>query len=429
MSPERAARGGAGRRDPVAGGWRLLATALLPLGLAAAALWLVLARTRLWYGLDDVSDTGLYWSYGRRLLSGASPYLDFPVEYPPLALPLFALPAGAPDQAAYARLFNLEMLAFLALSAWLVVRMAARLHPGAEAARGHARAVSLAFAAAAAALGAVAVNRYDAAVACAVAAALALAMARRHGAAGVALGLGFALKLSPAVLLPLLVLLALDGGWRPAARAVVGFAVAGLLPFLPFLVAAPDRLAPMFAYHLARPLQLESTLATPLLLGHLSGLAPIAVTSSFGSQNLVSPGAEVAARLAGPLAGAALLATFALCWRRRAALRAVPDAVPLAALATLLAVLATGKVFSPQYLTWLLPVVALVLPGWRLLGAAAVGVLLLTHLEFPARYWAFVALRPGPVALVVARNLLLVAVFALSLVHLWRLPARRSPRR
>jgi len=86
-------------------------------------------------------------------------------------------------------------------------------------------------------------------------------------------------------------------------------------------------------------------------------------------------------------------------------------------------VLATGKVLSPQYLVWLLPAVALALPGWRLLGALVLGVLLLTHLEFPGRYWAFVALRPAPVALVVARNLLLVAAFALSLVHLWRLPA------
>jgi hypothetical protein len=386
----------------------------------------VLARTRLWYGLDDVSDTGLYWIYGRRILEGQHPYLDFPVEYPPLALPLFALPAGAPGPAASARLFNLEMLACLALSAWLVTRAAAR-GPAGGAAR--ARATALGFAVAAAALGAVAVNRYDAAVALTVAAALALALDGRHGLAGAALGLGFALKLSPAVLLPLLLLHAAGRGPAAAARALLGFAAAGLAPFAPFLVAAPERLRPMFEYHLARPLQLESVLATPLLLGHLTGLAPGAVASSFGSQNLVSPGAGVAAALAGPLAGAALLATLALSWRRRAALRASPEALALAALATLLAVVATGKVLSPQYLAWLLPALALGWPAWRGLGALVLLALLLTHLEFPRHYWAFVALRPGPVALVVARNLVLAAAFAAALRALWRLPAAPGVRR
>ncbi len=415
MSPEAAPRA-------APGGWRLLATALLPLLAVAAALWWVLARTRLWYGLDDVSDTGLYWIYGRRILEGQRPYLDFPVEYPPLALPLFALPAGAPGPAAYARLFNLEMLACLALSAWLVARAArggARTGP---------RAAALGFAAAAAALGAVAVNRYDAAVALSVAAALGLALDGRHGLAGAALGLGFAMKLSPAVLLPLLLLHAARRGPVAAARALFGFAVAGLAPFVPFLVAAPERLRPMFEYHLARPLQLESVLATPLLVGHLTGLAPGAVASSFGSQNLVSPGAGVAAALAGPLAGAALLAALALSWRRRAALRASPEALALAALTTLLAVVATGKVLSPQYLAWLVPALALGWPAWRGVGALVLGALLLTHLEFPRHYWSFVALRPGPVALVVARNVVLVAAFAAALRALWRLPATGSRR-
>ena len=55
--------------------------------------------------------------------------------------------------------------------------------------------------------GALAVNRYDAVVALTVAAALLFLALRRALGAGLSLGLGFALKLTPALLLPLLLVL------------------------------------------------------------------------------------------------------------------------------------------------------------------------------------------------------------------------------
>ena len=419
--------GAAAPAPPRQPGWRLVATALVPLALVAAAGWALFGHTRIWYGIDDVTDTMLYQAYGVHLLAGYRPYLDFPVEYPPLALPLFALPAGAREPYRYARLFNLEMLACLGLAALVVAWTAARQGAPGEPAAGRSRASSLAFAAAVAALGAVVVNRYDAAVALSVAAALALSAADRHGAAGVALGLGFALKLVPALLLPLVLIAATGSGWRPAARAAMGFGLAAVLPFLPFLWAAPAALAGLFRYHLARPLQIESMLATPLLLAHVAGLSPIAVASGFGSQNLVSDAADTAAELSGPLAALAFGVVLALCWRRRAALRTRPAGLDLAALATLLAVLSSGKVLSPQFFTWLLPAAALVLPTWRVPGLLVLATLVLTHLEFPAHSWDVVALRPGAVALVAVRYLALLAGFAAALVALWRLPV--DPRR
>jgi hypothetical protein len=82
-----------------------------------------------------------------------------------------------------------------------------------------------------------------------------------------------------------------------------------------------------------------------------------------------------------------------------------------------------GKVLSPQYLVWTLPLGALAL-AWRrwalagLVGAAT----LLTFVEFPARYFD---LRDGagfPLAVVSVRDLLLVAVVALTVREL--LPAQ-----
>jgi len=382
---------------------------------AVAALVAVLGSSGLWYGFHDVSDTGLYHAYARELARGARPYADLAIEYPPLAVTLLRLTPFTPDAAAWTLRFNALMLLACGAAALLTAACAARLWPAGR--RAHAAAVT--FAVAVLAAGAIVANRLDAAVTLSVAAALWLLSGRRWALAAAAVGVGFGLKLVPAVLLPLVLLLAPRAADR--ARAAAAFALAALVPVLPHL--APDGLWRFLRYHLDRPLQIESVLASPLLLARLAGLAPGTVGSAYGSQFLAAPGAEALARASGPLALLAVGAAYVLLWRRRERLRADPALVPPAALAILLAALAAGKVLSPQYLLWLLPCVALVLPRSPLLGAAGLGLLALTQLEFPALYWRLVALEPLPVAIVVLRNALLLATLALALLHLARAPA------
>jgi hypothetical protein len=292
----------------------------------------------------------------------------------------------------------------------LAAGAAARLWPSGR----RAHAAALGYAAAVLAAGAIVANRLDAAVALAVAAALAALARRRWALAAAAIGVGFGVKLVPAVLLPLVLLLAPRAADR--VRAAAAFGVTAAVPFLPHL--ATPGLWGFFRYHLDRPLQIESVLASPLLALRLAGLAPGAVGSAYGSQFLAAPGASALAAASGPLALAALGGAYALLWRRREALRADPALAPVAALAVLLAALAFGKVLSPQYLVWLLPCAALVLPRSPLLGGAALALLLLTQIGFPALYWRLVALEPLPVVLTVLRNLLLLATLALALAHL-----------
>ena len=94
--------------------------------------------------------------------------------------------------------------------------------------------------------------------------------------------------------------------------------------------------------------------------------------------------------------------------------------------AALVAFVALGKVLSPQFLIWLVPVVPLV-AGRRGLHASVLtaAALVLTQLWFPSRYWDLAReLDPVPSTLVLARDLVLVA----ALVVLVRGRGRESSR-
>ena len=88
-----------------------------------------------------------------------------------------------------------------------------------------------------------------------------------------------------------------------------------------------------------------------------------------------------------------------------------------------------GKVLSPQFMIWVVPLGALAF-AWRM-HALAAGVALaavLTQVEFPAHYFDLVAREPFPVGLVVLRNAALAAVIALSVRELRATGARRLRR-
>ena len=82
--------------------------------------------------------------------------------------------------------------------------------------------------------------------------------------------------------------------------------------------------------------------------------------------------------------------------------------------ATLLAVVTTNKVLSPQYLIWLLPFVPLLSRWPRVLMIAAAA---LTAVEFPFLYDGLRGLDAGPVLLVNLRNGLLIATLVWLVVE------------
>ena len=381
----------------------------------AVVAWVLAANVDL-YTHQRLTDLPVYESAARQIESGQVPYRDFAFEYPPLAAVLIMLARLLPFP--FSAGFSLLMFVALCATALGVMATARALglRPRRQLAAGLVVAVLPLL------LGDWIATRYDLAVAALIAWFAWAAVTRRWRTAWTLLALAVALKLVPLVLAPVLIAWQRrhrdgDRAWGLAGLAAVG--VAGT--FLPFVVLSPHGVWDMFTYHLDRPLQIES-LGSAYLLG-LHALAGISlhVETTFGSQNLLGTGPQVIAAIGTMLTVVGIVAvwrSFAHALRRSDPAHAAHIFVSAIA-ATLVVVVATGKVLSPQFLLWLVPCALLVVGRYgRWAFATTVAVLFATQLYFPAHYWDLVALETSAIVLLVLRDALLVVLVAL----LWPRP-------
>jgi uncharacterized membrane protein len=343
-------------------------------------------------------DTPVYQSYGEAIRDGSVPYRDFAVEYPPGALPVFVAPTLSAD---YETTFG-WLMAALGVCCLAVVVLAG------------APWWSVAFVAVSPLLlGYLAVSRYDLWPAALLAGALAALLADRHRLGWGLLGAAVAAKLYPLVVVPVVVAWTLRrrGARELVWAAAIGAAVAAVA-FVPFVAVAPRGMWDSVWGQLSRPLQIES-LAASLLTTFGRPL----IVDSHGSQSVEGHGTLAALSI---LCGAVVLVALWIAFARGAADR---DRFVRYAAACVCAFVAFGKVLSPQYLIWLVPLVAL-MSGRRGIAAVAllVAALVVTQAWFPDRYWAYVY-DLDRAWVVLLRNVLLVA-----LVAVLSLPGRERAR-
>jgi uncharacterized membrane protein len=360
-------------------------------------------------GQPGISDTPVYERYGERIVSGDVPYRDFRVEYPPGALVAFVVPALLADSHdAYDAAFAALMIAALAAVAVLLLVAAEALG---RSLRATALALAL-FLGGFLLLGPFTLTRFDL-LAAAVTAAAVTALLRGHDRLGaVVLGIAIATKIYPAVLLPLVVARAWRAGGRAAGlqQAAITVGTAALV-YLPFLVMAPAGVARSVWQQLGRPLQIESLGAAVLLALHQAVGMPLGWASGHGSQNLTGAVAGIASALTTIAGAAALVAVWILFARGGTD----DERFVRHAAAAVVAFVAFGKVLSPQFLIWLLPMVVLV-AGRRAAVASCLMLLscALTRLWFPGHYWELVKqFEPRSSWLVLLRDVVLVGVFVL----------------
>ncbi len=385
---------------------------LAPLILLALVVGLTPEPTRRIFA----SDLSVYRSYGLQVLGGSIPYLDFKVEYPPLALapmilPLLAPPSGGIDDLGYIWRFALIQGALAAAGGWLLYR-----------ATGRSRSTLVLWTVLVGLAWASVALRYDLwPVLCVFVAVL--VVDRHPGAAGVALGLGTMLKLYPLALLPVLGAYALAGRDRAGfLRLVVGCAsVVILVMWAAWVLAGPASLQ-WLVYQHERGLQIESLGAGVVLGLHLFLGQSVDVGNAFGSIQVQAPGSDLLVA-ASPVVLVVLLgivtAVAAMRFRRdHARLGRVPIcSVGLASAAAVAVLLVSSKVLSVQYVTWLLPFSIFLSPRlrWLLLAVTALSTAIYTvdyagleHLETPM------------IAALLVRNALLSFLAAWLVVATWR---------
>jgi uncharacterized membrane protein len=397
-----------------------LAAGLVALVVFGAA-WAVLHHG--FYRRSQIVDTPVYQRYGDAMVDGQVPYLDFGVEYPPAALPVFVLPAigDGHDAGIYQKNFErLMVICGLLAIAGAAIALAA-LGAGPE-----RLFAALAFAALAPlALGSVILTRYDLWPTALLVLGLAAVLADRKRTGLGVLGVAVAAKIFPIVVVPP----ALTYVWRRYGRrealicAGVFLGVVALI-FLPFVRLSPGGVWDSLHRQADRPLQIESLGSSFLLVAHQLGFWTVHLNLSHGSQNQGGSLADTLAAIQSVVQAAVLIAL----WVAFARGPATKERLVRYSAAGVAAFIAFGKVLSPQFLIWLLPLVPLV-RGRRGLAASAVLALalVLTQLWFPYRYWRL-ALQQDAIAtwLVFARDLVLIGLVVVLVMPLRRESARTS---
>jgi hypothetical protein len=361
-----------------------------PAGCAVAAAFVVSRAWLLFWYAPHPSDIRIYFGWIVQVAAGRTAFVDFPVEYPPLAWWVMQVP-GTVDRLAYYFRFRAIMaaadIASFALLTWLVSKRRpsfltpfACVYLGASLILAHEL-----------------YDRLDMGVLLFTALALAAWTAARPGARGpgssargaeqdpqgssnddgsngresrspragswlagayVAAGLGTAYKLFPAVVA--LVFLMSELLTRTRVRSILVrlalFAGTAVGPVALTYWQAGTPALDFFGYHAARGLEIGSTWASVMWLLSLAGY-PAEVLIRSGSwevagkaEAVVSPVASLSAVLV-----PSLLAVWALVLRRRFdGARAYAQAV-----LALAGVVVVSRIFSPQFLLWAIPAMAL----------------------------------------------------------------------
>jgi uncharacterized membrane protein len=264
-------------------------------------------------------------------------------------------------------------------------------------------------------IGSMALSRYDFWPTLFVVCALAALLHDHHALGWLALGAAVVAKGFALVLVPVALLWTFRRrGLRTTVLSAVLSTALVVAVVLPFVVLAPHGLWRSVSGQFSRPLQVESLAAAVL-----TTFSHPHVIATHGSLNLGGEGAVAA------LTSVVELVVLAVLWVAFARGPVTGDRFVRYAAACLCAFVALGKVLSPQFMIWLVPVVPLV-RGVRGIAATMLlgGALAVTQVYFPGRYWEYIFhLHLAWVVLV--RDVILVALLAtLSLPA--REPARSS---
>ena len=395
-------------------GWqRLIVTALFM--LAQVIIWVLLFETG-WYKYRSITDTPVYYDYAGRIARHMLPYRDFTVEYPPVAVLLFSLPriVSGSSYDHFVTWFQLEMLAFSCGIVAILSSLAWRQWRSIGKVAGTLGAYTFFLLA----MGSIVECRFDLAAAFIILASIACFVTDRYLFAWILLGVGMMTKIVPLLLAP--VFLIVHFRRRQFSELWLGplaLGITALIIAIPFLFGGAFGLALSFIYHADRPVQIESIWASPIMLRAVFDHSYIIhIVNTFGSHNVYTTGAAFLGALSAPVTAAFLLLGYLRFLRRSGDAGAVEGGSGMVlrySAAAIAIFIAGGKVLSPQFFIWLIPLVPLIKgQDRRRVLLLFSGVLLLTQIEFPFNYWMLYGMSPYIVVEVALRNAAAIALAA-----------------
>ena len=379
--------------------------------LLLAGTWCLTFLANPWQD-ELVNDIPLYRAYADVFLDGVLPYQEIGFEYPPLAAPLIAIPGVVSlDPETYRYAFAVLTFA-LAVGVLLATGRLAELGGGRE------WVALLMVALAPVAAGAMIRTHFDLAPVLCLVAGLAAVAAGRSRTGFLLFGVGGALKLFPLAAAPVAAAWLIGRGRR--GEAVTGLAISAVVAGLAVAAAvavSADGSWEAVEYHVERPVQIESLPASILNgIEAIGGEAPEPVHSHRSDGLEHSAADAISAGFVALLC--AVLVALTLSARRLDDVRGLA----IAGLASAAAFASLGKVLSPQFMLWLIPLAAVAL-AWRMyaLGIVTVAAVAATLVWFPDRYFDLVDREDMPLIAVAGRNGLLLLMLALLAREIRRL--------
>ena len=418
--------------------------AYLPLILALGAL-LTVAMTEAYFGNLDVVE---YQCYARAFWFGAKPtqsisasvcqfipqisqFHTLPREYPPLALIVFSVPLLVPV-IGYPLVFAL----FMAVTTALIYRLLLKYGVG-----GAANVFAVCLVAGCMGTG---LSRFDMVPAGLCLLCIILAEHKRWSLAYAVLAAGVLIKIYPIVIFPILFLAEQNqqaGSFFPYQSIRLKAAGSVLLQTFRNIRSWRWKNALMFSslvlsmtiffgalslkgvfnwisYLFMRPFEVGSTGSSLLWLTSLAGV-PITWMTTYGSMNTFSPIEGTVAFVLGFMFWMGYI--IIILQQLQGKLKLVE-----ACIAALLVMIATSKVFSPQYLLWLIPLLAYRANGNRRLWMIWGAIFILTSLIYPV-YYGFLSIIndparvPGFLPVILLRNGLFVLLTAAYLFNFMKL--------
>ncbi|MGL5807173.1 MAG: glycosyltransferase 87 family protein [Xenococcaceae cyanobacterium] len=360
-------------------------------------------------------DLSLYYNCSLKLLEGKLPYRDFALEYPPLALLSFVLPEllmldRAPSFDRYILFFAIANTIFVALIGYLLWRILSLWHRQRQYIP-----TLLIYTLSIAIASPLLPWRYDLFPAFLTLAALFFFVRNSPNLVGIFTAIGILTKLYPLFFLPIFAIYYfVDKQYRSLISLSIGCFGTIFLIISPFLFLEPKQFFSFLNYHQMRGLQIESLFGGIIILSDVINFTDTKIIFNYGAFHLEKSSLTELVlpclpRLFFLAFGIILINCFAKLWEERNTQGSIAFNTLVAYLAiALLAFIITNKVFSPQYLIWLLPFIPLLSIRQSLLMAL---IWAITIYIFPYGYHQLLKMDATLVWLLNIRNLSSLVLF------------------